>query len=381
MTDTGKIRITYLIDSIGAGGAQTHVLNVLRNIDHDRFQVSVVCVRMPGSRFEQLESLPLETLVLNIESLTRPRATWHALRQLSAFIRAQRPQIMHAYLFNPTLLAGLYRFLHPFGPMLITSRRDVGYWHKPVHWWVYRVLNLATRQVVAVTEDVRRTSMCMEKIRGDKITTIYNGVDTHFYSSTAELRREARSAYGLTDEHLVIGILAILRPEKRHDIFIRAAASLASRFDHLRFLIVGGNSDDDWETRIREHARNEGIEDRVIFAGKVANSRPALAAFDISVLCSDTEGMSNTLLESIAMGLPVVATNVGGNPEVIEDGKSGILFPAGDADALATELARLIADDELRREYSQAARERALSIFSIEAMVGTMQDMYTSLLK
>ncbi len=376
-----RIRITYLIDSIGAGGAQTHVLNVLKNIDHQRFAVSCVCVRMPGSRFDELESLPVETLVLNLENLVSLKRTWRALRQLSAFIRAQDTQILHAYLFNPSLLAGLYRFLHPFGPLLVTSRRDVGYWHKPWHWRAYRLLNLLTRRVIAVTNDVRNTSMRMEKIRPARITTIYNGVDTDFYQTNATLRAESRARWGLADEHLVIGILAILRPEKRHDIFIQAAAKLADRFPHARFMVVGGNSDEDWESRIRAQVDELGLAERVIFTGKLANSRPALAAFDISVLCSDTEGMSNTLLESIAMGVPAVATRVGGNPEVIEDGVSGVLFPAGDADRLAEELGRLLDDAELRQRYARAARERALKVFSIRAMLDAMQETYVSLLR
>jgi len=374
-----KINITYIIDTIGWAGAQTHLISVLNNIDYTKFNVSVVCLRSEGTQFELLSKLSINSLVLNLENLMSPMKTLKAMNRLMNFLKINNTDIFQSYMFNPNLIASIITWLPGRKYKLITTRRDTGYWHKKRHWWLYKFMNIVTDKVISVSSQVREESIKMEGISPNKIITIFNGIDLNVFNDQTVNRNVARTNFGIKEGDFVVGILAALRPEKRHDLFIKAALKVAEKIDNVKFMIVGDGYQAT-KSQISNFIMELDLEDKFILTGKLSDVVPALSAFDISILCSDTEGMSNTVLQSIAMGKATIVTNVGGNPEVVDDNVNGLLVPANDSNALAESIVELYGNDSKKRKLEKQAVITASEKFNIYPIVVSLQDVYMEMM-
>ncbi len=348
------------------------MINLLRHIDFERFDVSLICTSEKGKRFFLLEDLPLHVLVCDLHNLMSPLKTLRAVLRIRKFLKAHGVRVIHAYMFNPNMLAALVKLTMP-GLRLITTRRDMGYWHGPHHWAAWKLVNRITHRVIAVSEEVKAQSMKMECLAEEKIVAIPNGLDVAAYDpDSTEIAKDLRHLR----DRFVVGILAMIRPEKRHDLFIEAARLIGDRISNIHYLVVGPGYPDVVE-RVKQQVAQAGLSERFTFTGDRRDIAQVLKAFDVSVLCSDTEGMSNTLLESIAMGRVVVATRVGGNPEVIRHEDNGLLVSAGKADELAAAILRLHDDRELRSRLVARARQTALEKYDVHAMVKRICAVYS----
>jgi glycosyltransferase involved in cell wall biosynthesis len=259
-------------------------------------------------------------------------------------------------------------------PVMITTRRNQNHWMTPGYLRMQRLANHFTTRVLANSERVKQAVVKMEKLPPGKVDVVYNGVDTGHFRPSAELRNAARSQLMLGDAHIAIGIMANLRPVKRIDLFLRAAAVVTSSLPHARFLVIGeGPSRSELERLVEQL----GLQDRVNFLGALPDPLATLNALDVAVLCSDSEGMSNAVLEYLACGLPCVVTDVGGNREAVRD--TGIVIPPNDSSALADALVKLAAGDGvLRQQYSQMARQRACATFSIKSAQDALREFYAA---
>jgi glycosyltransferase involved in cell wall biosynthesis len=211
-------------------------------------------------------------------------------------------------------------------------------------------------------------------VGGDRVSVIPSGVDISAIDAEAPKRAEARARYGITDpEAIVIGALGWIRPVKRIGDLVEAVGRLSDKRVHL--LLLGGVRYVDPEA-LRLRAVELGFGDRIHFAGQVDNAAAAIHALDVLVNCSVFEGASNAIIEAMAARLPVVATAVGGSPELVVDGETGILVPPSAPDRLAGALSRLLADPEMRRTMGARGRILAERDRSIEAMVGGHTALY-----
>jgi glycosyltransferase involved in cell wall biosynthesis len=174
----------------------------------------------------------------------------------------------------------------------------------------------------------------------------------------------------------VVGSVGFLRPQKAFDVLIRAAALLADRASEARILIVG---DGEQRDQLQQLARSLGVQERVIFAGRRLDVPDILAALDLAVCCSDFEGSPLSVMEYMAAALPVVATRVGGVPDLIDDGVEGRLVPPGDAEALADAIAGLLADPALAKTMGQQGQQRRAREFDIDVMVRRLESLYREL--
>ncbi len=380
MNNDKKINVTYIIDSIGWAGAQTHLISVLTNIDHNKFNVSVICLRDEGEQFLLLKELDINSLVLNLENLMSPFKTLKAIFRIKKFLRENKTDIFQSYMFNPNLIASIIAWVPWKNFKLITTRRDTGYWHQKHHWWLYRFMNLLTDKVIAVSSEVRLECIKKEKMSPDKIITIYNGIDLDVYSDKIFDRNIIRKNIGIKQNEFVVGMLAALRPEKRHDILINAAVDVVKEIPNVRFMVVGGGYAETKSKVVEQIAKNK-LESKFLLTGVLGNVVPILAAFDVSILCSDTEGMSNSIIQSIAMGKATVVTNVGGNPEVIIDGVNGLLVPADDPASLALAIIKIYKDVEIKKQLELQAFKSASEKFNIFPIVISLQDVYVNLME
>ncbi|MGD8495331.1 MAG: glycosyltransferase, partial [Gemmatimonadales bacterium] len=238
-----------------------------------------------------------------------------------------------------------------------------------------RLTRKAPDRVVCVSDAVRRTVVEREGLSADRLTVIRNGIESPHRRPS---RAEARAELGLEEEDLVVGMVANFdRAAKGVDRFVEAIPPVVEAEPRARFLLVGRGQS---EAEVRDLARTLGIADRLVFAGFRPDVEVAYAAMDVSVLTSRTEGLSITLLESMDHGLPVVVTDVGGNPEVVVPGETGTLVPPDDTTAFAREVVALLGSADTRRRMGEAARRRIESEFRIERTAERYAALYDELL-
>jgi len=235
-------------------------------------------------------------------------------------------------------------------------------------WWA--------DQVFAVSQGLRDYFTHQLRIRSGRLPVVPNGVDTELFRPDSQAREEMRQNLGLSPDLFVIGTVSRLDPVKDHPTLLRAVELLLSQGCALRVFVVG-----DGPERVALERRAQAsslLRERVVFIGERGDVTRWLQCFDAFVLPSLAEGMSNTLLEAMASGVAPVASRVGGNPEVIEEGRSGLLFDAGDANALAACLKTLALDSQTRRQLGTGARQRVQRCFSLHEMLENYAELYKS---
>jgi glycosyltransferase involved in cell wall biosynthesis len=212
-------------------------------------------------------------------------------------------------------------------------------------------------------------------LRPDKIAVIPNGLDPGSARSDLSVN-EAKRRLNIPEDCLVVGSAGRLEPVKRLDIFLAAAEGIATRIQKSRFVILGDGREGQ---RLRQIALEKGLVNRVLFLGHRNDAQDVLRAFDVFILCSDHEGIPMILLEALQLGVPVVARRVGGIPEVLRNGMSGILVDSGEPQALADACLRLLQDGELRKRLAQAGSARVAEDFSATRTAANVADLYLSM--
>jgi glycosyltransferase involved in cell wall biosynthesis len=382
-----RIQLVKFLTTFGIGGTEKQVANLTMRMDRRAFDVSFACMNRWGEMIKEIEGrqgisvseYPMESLY----ELNAFRQQWRFARAL----RRSHTQILHSYNFYANMfslpaakLAGV--------PCIVASIRDMGIYLSPMKLRAQKlVCRLADR--VVVNAGAIRDWLIEQGYAPDKIVVIRNGVDTSRFidrNDGAALRRELDIPAGAP----LVVLLARLSPTKGIECFFEAAAKVREKHPDAYFLAVGecykrdaeGEIvvDSEYRQRLQDKATSLGLADRVRFAGQRKDVPQVLAAAAVSVLPSISEGISNTLLESMAAGVPVVATRVGGTPEVIDDGEHGLLVPPNDARSLADAITRVLDDPALAVWLSANARRRVTEEFSFEAVVRKTEALYRELL-
>lgn len=371
-----RIRVLFVIDKLHRAGAQVHLARLIERLDPRRFEPRVCCLISAGPVAEGLQQRGIAVDVLGMSSIYGPRA-WRALGRLVRLCRRHRVQVIHTYLISANLFGTLAGRLAGV-PAIVTSRRDLGFsrnWRLQLaeEWLVNPFVQRVTAVCAAAATEARRE----RGLANGKVVTIPNGIDTHQLDPEAYSRADARAEWSLTDDETAIGVIGHLSsPVKGQADFLRAAAQLgASR--RVRIFIIGDGA---LRPALEAQARASGIEDRVVFTGVRADVPHLLAMLDLVVLPSHTEGLSNALLESMAMARPVIATAVGGNVDVVRDGVTGLLVPPRDPAALAAAMMRLLSDPAEARRLGAEARRSVTQNFDIHTMVSRYECLYRDLL-
>jgi glycosyltransferase involved in cell wall biosynthesis len=372
---SGAVRIAYVIDKLHLAGAQIHLLQLLRGLDRRAFEPRVFCLIRGGPVAERIRALGIRVEVLGMGAIYGPRA----LRALPRLVRALRgTPIVHTYLVSANVYGTLAARLAGV-PAVITSRRDTGFsrsWRlRLVEEWL---VNPWVDRVAAVCPAVAREARRERGLSAEKVVTIPNGVDTTDFDPALHPREATRSRLGLAGDKPALGVIAHLSPVKGHADLLAAMARVVSMRPRARLLVVG---DGVLRPELEVLSRSLGLADRVVFTGAREDVAAILAALDVVVVPSHTEGLSNALLEAMAMARPVVATAVGGNPDAVEAGLTGLLVPPRDPEALAASMLRLLERPDEARRLGEAARRRVLAEFSLDRMVAGYEALYGSLLR
>jgi glycosyltransferase involved in cell wall biosynthesis len=231
--------------------------------------------------------------------------------------------------------------------------------------------------VFAVTRELCDFHARQAWISPERIRVIYNGVDTQRFRPRSSERISLRKKFGLPQERFIVGTVGRTVTIKDHPTLLRAVESMVLKGIDAHALLVGSGPELE---RNRQLVKDSSVlARRVTFVGSSDEVPDILNTMDVFALTSISEGMSNTLLEAMAAGLPVIATNVGGNPEVVVDGDSGWLFRARDVEALVSRLMSLASDENQRRQLSLAARQRIVERFSLARMLNDYSNLYLEL--
>ncbi|MBB3047825.1 glycosyltransferase involved in cell wall biosynthesis [Litorivivens lipolytica] len=376
-------KVLKVLPNYCKGGTEGQVLNLIANLDNQLFDISSACFSRSGNILSEFESLVSSITEYPINKLYHPLTL---LKQLhfAADIRKQQYQIVHSYNFYANCfsipaakLAGV--------PVVIASIRDQGVYLSPAKKRVQKVIcNLADR--ILVNADSIRSWLLEEGYSEPKITVIKNGIDLSLYDSNMA-NQSIREEFSIPQDAPLIVMLARLNPQKGFDDLIAAAEKLKQRHPTACYMIVGANKiligdqyvdDQTYLNQLKSMTAKAGVDHAFIFTGHRQDTAAILAAADISVLPSHSEGLSNSILESMAAGTPVVATRVGGTPELIQHGANGLLIPVKSPDLLAQALDTLITDSALRQALGAKGRCTAEREYSIEKTARDTSVLYLS---
>jgi L-malate glycosyltransferase len=370
MTAPAKMNIAYVIDKLYSlnGGTERQLSQLIRGMTQRGHKVRLYVYR----HTEFTKSLgefdcPVESLgITSIASITAMKRLWAFRRRLAA----DGTDIVHGF-FNDvalTLPAALIR-----GDWKVfTSRRDMGLWYSTGKLILLRALSKAPGFIICNSEAVARLTHEREHKPTSRLIVIKNGVDSIDEGSQIAAAAElAPTVHNATKVLLVANI----RPIKRLDDLVAAAALINDC--NIEFWIAGHLSDQPYFSAIKNAISELALEHRFHFLGPVPEPRALMGQFDIGVLCSESEGLSNTLIEYLGAGLAIIASNVGGNPEVIHHEINGLLYPKADVNALAEKLRRLCHDSAFRNRLGFEAKQSFRS-FSVDTMLSMHEQAYAS---
>jgi len=366
-----RIRVVYLSHAFMVGGAEEMVQNLVRRLPA-RFEAIVCAIHDAGPIGDEMRRNGVRVDVLGLEpGLRRP----FDIARLRAYLRGVRPEIVHTFLLTASLYGRLAAILAGV-PIVIGTEVNIYERKRRSHAFAERVLMAGTDRVIVSAASVRDFYVGQVHADPAKVHVIYNAVDFAQATPTAP-RADVRAAIGVPGDAPVAGMIARLTEQKGHRFLFDALAangSLAS----VHLIVVGGGEQRD---ELIARAAALGIADRVHFLGPRRDLGNLLAAMDVFVMPSLWEGLPLSLVLAMGAGLPSVATAVAGIPEVVNDGVTGVLVPAGDPVALGGALARLFGDQRLRRQIGEAARAAVLPRFGVDQYVASVVDVYDELLK
>ena len=337
------------------GGGERMVLRMARLLREAGYRVSIVTFQVLCEP-DALRPAGCPVYLLPLHNVFSPAALKSAW-QLGRFLRGARVRVVMTFFESSNLFGGIaVRALSR--ARLIWNRRDMGILREPKHRLAYRWLPFLPDYVIAVSEEVRRHAVEVDRIPSSRVGVVYNGVDV----KTGGDPRAWPAAP-------VIITVGNLRHVKGQDVLVEAAAIVLRRYPEAQFLIAGAPLDSEFYIVLQARVEALGLQDRVRLLGGVAEPTKLLCKASVFVLPSRSEGFSNAIVEAMAAGLPVVATTVGGNAEAVQDGVTGVLVPADDPEALAAALLAMLEHPERSRAMGDAGQARAARVFSEAAML------------
>jgi glycosyltransferase involved in cell wall biosynthesis len=357
--------ILLMVRELGGGGTERQTAEVAKALDRTRFAPHVGCFRANGIRWEELRAAGIPVVEFPVRSFTSPR-TLGVLKKFGSYLREYRIQIVHTF-DVPANLFGVFGARLFRTPIVISSQRAYRSLTPGVTHSLLRITDRLVDAVVVNSDVLRRQLMAEDRVPEHLLALCRNGLDLNALRPEGESMRHV-----LGSPDLVIGAVSMLRPEKGFSTLVEAFARLRP---NAKLVLVG---DGPSRAELEAQAQKLGVE--AYFAGAVARVAPWLRAIDIFVLPSHSEALSNSLMEAMAIGCVPVASNVGGNPELVEDGVNGFLFEKGNVMELADRLERLIESPPLRNRFAKTSRERMQSRHALSTSVRCFESLYDRLL-
>lgn len=359
------MKIMQVVLNLDCGGLEKLVIDLAETFNKTGFKTTICCLDKFGKLADQAKARGIELVLVGKKcgiDVTLPF-------RLANILKQERIDVVHTHnmspLFYGTLAARLSRV-----PVIINTRH--GRAKKSMVSYVWNMNDA----IIAISEDAKREMLKWNRIDTKKTRVIYNGIDIDKYSNNQD-GNEDKKALNIEPSTFVFGTVARLSPEKDQFTLIDAFSKVVNKIDDAKLIFIG---DGILKEELVKYASKLGISDKVMFLGFRDDVYKVLPIFDIFGLSSLTEGISLTLLEAMAAGLPIVATNVGGNPEVIVNGTTGILVPPKRPVEMAEAIYNLLSDKKLAREMGEAGKRRVFEKFTLTRMSEEYIDLYKTCL-
>ena len=373
-----KINILFLILSLNVGGTEKHVLNLVSHINRIKYNPVICCLFELGELGEQYVNN--EEGILVYSNLIKSKYDLSGIYRGLQIIRNENIHIL--YTINSPLtqlwgtilskLAGTDAFI----TRVATTKPR---YHAERRMIANKIMLPFVDKIIAQADTHKEYLIRFEGIKKDKIEVVYNGVELEkFHVETDILKLKESMGIGGSDP--VIGIVARLAPEKGHDVLLKAAKKVVNEFSLARFLIIG---DGEEKQKLQQLTSKLGIESNVSFLGVRKDIPIMLSIMDIAVLSSKqiVETVSNAILEYMAAGKPVVATNAGSTVDLVDNGKTGFLISCGDHEAMADSILKLLGDRDLASKMGKAGREKIKEKFTVQQMISKYESLFMNCLK
>lgn len=364
-----RINVCQLVHGLPIGGAEVLVSRIVRALG-DRYHIVIACLDQIGELGESLSGEGFKVVQIG----RRPGFDWRCVRRLREFCADERVDVIHAHQYTPFAYAAATRAFGRRPPVLFTEH---GRFYPDYPSFKRKIFNCILPgkrdRFVAVGEAVRRALIVNEGLPARRVEVVYNGVDLSTFRREPLQREVVRRQLGLHSDEFVVVQVARLDTIKDHGTAIRAVAAVRARHPGVRLLVVGDGPE---RNSIEQAIAAEELGDRVVMLGSRNDVPQLLAAADAFLLTSLSEGIPMTIIEAMASGVPVVATAVGGVPELIEEDRTGMLRSVGDAEGLADALVRLAESQGLRDQLAAAANERVRTRFSEAKMIDRYDHLF-----
>jgi len=361
-------RIVYVITELDVGGAEKAMCRLAAGIDRTRFEPRVVALTGRGPLGDELARAGIPVDWLDMRSALGLSSA--ALR-LASLLRKHNADIVHSFLFHANMVGRLAAKIAGT-PGVISSIRVAE--TRRHHWWFDRATKSFVGRYTCVCEAVRREAIRRLRVPEERVITIYNGVEPPLVDRS---RRQVREELGIADEDFLFAFVGRLTEQKAPGDFLEAAARVNTDNPRTAFVLVGGGPLD---ARSRDLSEKLGVGRCVRFLGWRPDAADVMAASDALVLTSRWEGLPNVVLEGMALGKPIVASAVGGCPELVDPGQTGCLVPPGEIAEFARVMLDLCGNRERARDLGRRGREVALRMFPMSQMIEANQSQYEWLL-
>ncbi|MBL8331300.1 MAG: glycosyltransferase [Rubrivivax sp.] len=364
-----RLRLLLLTDEMEIGGSQRQIVNLARGLDPLRFEVTVGYFRNPSFFVDQLKQAGIRVVHLP----KRGRVDLSFLRDLRRELREGRYHVVHAFAFSAELWSAVARVglrgRQP--PQLVSSIRGTYDWYSSLHWLLKRWVTHQSTRVVANSRMGAEFACRRMRLPATGIDVIYNGVMAEL--PAPDVRAALRATWQMTADEVIALFVGRLVDVKDVGTLLRAMHRLQQQQLPLRLVLCGDGPD---MAALQAQAERQGLQQRVMFLGQRDDVVALIEAADLLVLPSRQEGLSNVILEAMRGGRPVVASRAGGNVELVEPERTGLLFEVGDDAALAAALRRLALDRGLRESLGRHGAERVRRSFAVGPMVAALARVY-----
>ena len=361
MLPVKKIKVIHIITSLNFGGAERMLLDLVRGFSPDFFDVKVATVVRGGALVDDFRNAGIPTHVFEKKGKIGLGVIWKLWR----FLRREKPDIVHTHLFGGDTWGRIAAILARV-PVIISTEHNTNFDEGWIKRKIKKFLSLFTKKIVAVSAAVKNYSVSCDKIKEKKIVVIANGINLDKFAGISE------KEFG---DPPVIGVIGRLEEQKGHQ-YLFEALNLIKTIPWTLWVVGDGSK----KVELERLAKDLNLRERIIFLGARKNIAEILSGIDIFVMPSIWEGLGLAALEAAAAGKPIVASRVGGIPEIISDGETGVLVEPKNVKSLADGLERVLLGKVDAREMGSRAREMVKEKFSAERMVEAYEKLYEELI-
>lgn len=374
-----RIRVLKFLSNFFIGGTERQFIYAANGLDRSRFAVEVGCLSREGPLLDSLSAdVPVHTYPVHGSFYTW-RSVASQLR-LAKDVRKRQFDLVHTYGWYPNVFAIPPASL-AIRPAIVASIRDVGAYMTAGKIQALKFVCILADCILA-NSNAGRKWLIQQGVKEEKIEVIHNGIVVQPRPDLQPIRRSVRKEFGIPAGTPVCACVGRVVSGKGMDFYLRAAHIVLERRRDVRFLMIGACSvDKNYQSEVESLAQQLNLDHRVIFTGQRQDVPDILREVDIVVHPSLTEGLSNVILEAMAAGLPVIATRVGGNPELVEDGRTGLLVRVEDARQIADAVCQLLDRPQMAHAFGQRGRQRVIDEFAIDRMLAKTEALYFRLLE